>query len=176
MAGKFLRKGALKELTFQYIVHQYFVSYLSLNSRACPTSKYNSEQFCPLPTHPCLFFFPWNNLLLIYRFTSIWNTQLLPFSLVKNERDWKISRNCCKRGDDSNGWSGNYILLFKSFGIFYSNMVLTSDHVDFNSTYTRLVNKQSLIPSPDEIPLRLCLLLRTSVTRTRPILRILALI
>ena len=34
-------------------------------------------------------------------------------------------------------------------------MVLTSDHVDFNSTYTRLVNKQSLIPSPDEIPLTL---------------------
>ena len=34
-------------------------------------------------------------------------------------------------------------------------MVLTSDHVDFNSTYTGLVNKQSLIPSPDEIPLTL---------------------
>ena len=32
-------------------------------------------------------------------------------------------------------------------------MVLTSDHVDFNSTYTGLVTKQSLIPSPDEIPL-----------------------
>ena len=34
-------------------------------------------------------------------------------------------------------------------------MVLTSDHVDFNSTYTGLVNEQSLIPSPDEIPLTL---------------------
>ena len=31
-------------------------------------------------------------------------------------------------------------------------MALTSDLVDFNSTYTGLVNKQSLIPSPDEIP------------------------
>ena len=46
------------------------------------------------------------------------NTQLLSFLVVKTACNWTISRNNDKHGDYSNGWSGNYILLFKSFGIF----------------------------------------------------------